>query len=119
MSRASVKRVLGIGKSLDFLRRACGILERGLNDQLLSYESVLSGEFERVLEGVYARVSRVLWDVYMGKFGLMNHFQAVRKYLLLGLGDFVGSLMEGVGYDSSFFFWMPNVEYLLIHVGPC
>lgn len=47
-----------------------------------------------MLNDVYLNTSKKVLDIVMGPHKLLEHLQAMRKYLLLGQGDFVGLLME-------------------------
>lgn len=42
--------------------------------------------------------SKKVLDIVMGPHKLLEHLQAMRKYLLLGQGDFIGLLMENLKY---------------------
>lgn len=47
-----------------------------------------------MLNDAYLNTSKKVLDIVMGPHKLLEHLQAMRKYLLLGQGDFVGLLME-------------------------
>lgn len=47
---------------------------------------------------VYLNTSKKVLDIVMGPHKLLEHLQAMRKYLLLGQGDLVGLLMEKLKY---------------------
>lgn len=47
-----------------------------------------------LIERVYLNTSARVKDIVMGPHKLLQHLQAMRNYLLLGQGDFVGHLIE-------------------------
>lgn len=51
-------------------------------------------EFHAILENVYKETSYRVVDLLKNKYGLYQHLQSLRKYLLLGQGDFIRHLME-------------------------
>ena len=50
------------------------------------------------VERVYKECSQHLLSVLIEKYHLMDHLQALKRYLLLGQGDFVQCLMDSLGY---------------------
>lgn len=51
-----------------------------------------------MINEVYLNTSKKVLDIVMGPHKLLEHLQAMRKYLLLGQGDFIGLLMENLKY---------------------
>lgn len=49
-----------------------------------------------MINNVYLNTSKKVLDIVMGPHKLLEHLQAMRKYLLLGQGDFIGLLMENL-----------------------
>lgn len=49
-----------------------------------------------MIDNVYLNTSKKVLDIVMGTHKLLEHLQAMRKYLLLGQGDFIGLLMENL-----------------------
>lgn len=49
-----------------------------------------------MINDVYLNTSKKVLDIVMGPHKLLEHLQAMRKYLLLGQGDFIGLLMENL-----------------------
>lgn len=64
------------------------------------YLSGSEDEMERLIEPAYRAVNKRVMDVLTDKYSLLSHFQAHRKYLLLGQGDFIHHLMDLLGYIS-------------------
>ncbi|KAG6890342.1 hypothetical protein C0992_002167 [Termitomyces sp. T32_za158] len=52
---------------------------------------------ERSIDAAYQVASQRLFEVFIGKFRLLDHLSALKNYLLLGHGDFVDRLMEALG----------------------
>lgn len=47
-----------------------------------------------MIDTAYLNTSKKVLDMILGPHKLLEHLQAMRKYLLLGQGDFIGLLME-------------------------
>lgn len=52
------------------------------------------GELQNMLEQAYRETSRRVLDVLNNNYKFFDHLQALRRYLLLGQGDFIRHLME-------------------------
>lgn len=102
-------RVLLIGKTINFLRRVCDD-----QDPLFQPAAVVSlrpdtgadaHEAEAVLrakvERIHLTVSSRLLAVMKGRYQLLAHLSAVRRYMLLGQGDFVEHLMDLLEMDLA------------------
>ncbi|XP_060528950.1 gamma-tubulin complex component 3 [Cylas formicarius] len=98
-------RILATGKSINFLRQICkdgGQLPGSEALQKLfkttSAEALFkpeeSIEFHSTLESVYKETSLRVLDLLKNKFNLYDHLQSLRRYLLLGQGDFIRYLLE-------------------------
>lgn len=51
-----------------------------------------------LIEAVYLSTSKKVLDIVKGPHKLLEHLKAMRNYLLLGQGDFIGMLMENLKY---------------------
>lgn len=106
ISLAMAKRILLIGKSINFLREVCldksEIKDRGeLELCLTSNSDDLFVTFEDTklhaqIEKFCSNTSQKVLEIVMVQNNLMNHLHSIRKYLLLGQGDFIGMLMENL-----------------------
>lgn len=47
-----------------------------------------------MMDTAYLETSRRVLDVLIGQYKFLDHLQALRRYLLLGQGDFIRHLME-------------------------
>jgi len=56
---------------------------------------------ERSIDTAYQIASRRLFEVFFDKFKLLDHFTALKNYLMLGHGDFADNLMEVIGPSLS------------------
>ena len=54
----------------------------------------LENAFRGKIDAAYFETSKYLLDVLNRKYSLLDHMQAVRRYLLLGQGDFIRHLMD-------------------------
>ncbi|KAL8625039.1 hypothetical protein ACOMHN_012048 [Nucella lapillus] len=105
------RRISLTGKSINFLRQVCQdrtpIMGR---DAAMSVDSkhaqsmfVQDEEawFQTMIDGVYTDTSRHLLDVLHAKYKFMDHLKAMRRYLLLGQGDFIRHLMDLLQEDLA------------------
>lgn len=58
------------------------------------FADVADTKLHIMINEVYLNTSKKVLDIVMGPHKLLEHLQAMRKYLLLGQGDLVGLLME-------------------------
>lgn len=92
-------RVFLIGKSLNFIRYGCA--DSGWVE---SYSKTASRELKygdtatlsTSIDEAYKTVMARLISLMENKFALLSHLQALKKYLLLGQGDFIALLMESL-----------------------
>ncbi|KAI5819449.1 Spc98 family-domain-containing protein [Pyronema omphalodes] len=99
ISEGFAKKVFLIGKSLNFIRHSCGE-----NDWVDSYSKSTSKELrygdtaklEMNIDEAYKTTMKRLIDLMGNKFKLFEHLMALKKFLLLGQGDFIALLMESL-----------------------
>lgn len=92
-------KVFLIGKTLNFIRYGCG--DAAWVD---TYSKEASKELhygdtanlEKSIGDAYKTTMARLIDLMANKFKLFEHLQALKKYLLLGAGDFIALLMESL-----------------------
>lgn len=53
-----------------------------------------SSTFHAAIETVYKDTSRKVLDILLNKYNFIHHLYAIKRYLLLGQGDFIRHLME-------------------------
>ncbi|KAL1590524.1 hypothetical protein WHR41_00904 [Cladosporium halotolerans] len=99
MNADLANRVFLIGKSLNFIRYSCGDsawVEKHSRDasRELSYSDPAS--LYSSIDSAYSTVMARLLSLMEDKFALFTHLTALKKYLLLGSGDFIGLLMESL-----------------------
>ncbi|KAF3857184.1 hypothetical protein F7725_009043, partial [Dissostichus mawsoni] len=94
MEQAS--KVLLIGKSINFLHQVCqdrtplGKITPASN----SADTPRDRAFQEKIDAAYFDTSKYLLDVLNRNYLLLEHLQAMRRYLLLGQGDFIRHLMD-------------------------
>ncbi|KAF9434937.1 Gamma-tubulin complex component 3 [Entomortierella beljakovae] len=92
-------KILSIGKSLNFLRHKCDDAEWLLQNhgvgKPLKYGDI--AELEGSIDDAYVGTSRRLLNLLITKFKLLDHLKAIKRYILLGQGDFIQHLMESLG----------------------
>ncbi|KAI9206326.1 Spc98 family-domain-containing protein [Polychytrium aggregatum] len=106
INSAVAKKILLIGKSINFIRFDCGdesfVVRRSKessNQKGLSFDDYSS--LEATIDTGYTLTSQYLLDSLFGKFKLIEHLMALKRYLLLGQGDFVQYLMDTLGPSLS------------------
>ncbi|KAF9100965.1 Gamma-tubulin complex component 3 [Mortierella sp. GBA35] len=97
------KKILSIGKSLNFLRHKCDdsdwILQNHGVGKSLKYGDI--AELEGSIDAAYVGTSQRLLHLLSTKFKLIEHLTAIKRYILLGQGDFIQHLMESLGTNLS------------------
>lgn len=106
VSSALARKILVSGKSINFLREVCEdrtpikgreelkqAFEANSNDL---FGAVSDSKLHDMIELVYLNTSKKVLDIALGQYRLLEHLQAMRKYLLLGQGDFINLLMENL-----------------------
>ncbi|KAG0213595.1 Gamma-tubulin complex component 3 [Mortierella sp. GBA30] len=96
-------KILSIGKSLNFLRHKCDdaswLLDRHGVGKSLKYGDI--AELEGSIDAAYISTSQRLLHLLSTKFKLVDHLTAIKRYILLGQGDFIQHLMESLGPSLS------------------
>ncbi|XP_017782941.1 PREDICTED: gamma-tubulin complex component 3 [Nicrophorus vespilloides] len=98
-------KILATGKSINFLRQVCKDNEEMPGRDALhklftnTFAKALfapeqSIELHTALERVYRETSQRVLDLLKDNYRLLEHLQSMRRYLLLGQGDFIRHLME-------------------------
>ncbi|XP_055019000.1 gamma-tubulin complex component 3 [Boleophthalmus pectinirostris] len=99
------RKVLLIGKSINFLHQVChdrtppgkitAVSKTAENPKdAAELLSDLEGAFQEKIDAAYFDTSKYLLDVLNRNYLLLEHLQAMRRYLLLGQGDFIRHLMD-------------------------
>ncbi|XP_021924239.1 gamma-tubulin complex component 3 homolog isoform X2 [Zootermopsis nevadensis] len=102
---AQAKKILATGKSINFLREICQdhtpVKGREELKHALACANVESlfmadrdSDLQSMIDTAYLETSRRVLDVLIGQYKFLDHLQALRRYLLLGQGDFIRHLME-------------------------
>jgi gamma-tubulin complex component 3 len=58
------------------------------------FQQQRSTEFQDMIISVYNETTRYLRSILDDKYHMMDHFKAIKRYLLLGQGDFIKYLMD-------------------------
>ncbi|XP_060888482.1 gamma-tubulin complex component 3 [Labrus mixtus] len=99
------RKVLLIGKSINFLHQVChdrtppgkitpASKSADTPKDAAELLSDLEGAFQEKIDAAYFDTSKYLLDVLNRNYLLLEHLQAMRRYLLLGQGDFIRHLMD-------------------------
>ncbi|XP_018102678.1 gamma-tubulin complex component 3 homolog isoform X2 [Xenopus laevis] len=103
MTMDQSRKVLLIGKSINFLHQVCHDQTPATKTMGKSAESPkdaadlftdLENAFQTKIDAAYFDTSKYLLDVLNKNYNLLEHMQAMRRYLLLGQGDFIRHLMD-------------------------
>ncbi|MCJ1244573.1 Microtubule-nucleating Tub4p (gamma-tubulin) complex component [Trapelia coarctata] len=93
------KKVFLIGKSLNFIRYGCGDsawVEAYSKDASKELRYGDTATLETSIDKAYKTTMARLIYLMDNKFKLFDHLNALKKYLLLGQGDFIALLMESL-----------------------
>lgn len=99
IDRDFANKVFLIGKSLNFIRYSCGdsawveTYSKG-NSHELTYGD--TAKLETSIDHAYKTTMAHLIHLMDTRFNLFEHFDALKRYLLLGQGDFVALLLESL-----------------------
>ncbi|CAM8966849.1 unnamed protein product [Rhodiola kirilowii] len=112
ISQSLAQRILRAGKSINFLRVCCD--DRGWADAAAEAASAAGtttgrgglgyGEteaLESLVSEASKRIDKHMLDVIYKQYRFKEHCLAIKRYLLLGQGDFVQYLMDIVGPELS------------------
>jgi len=99
------EKILLIGKTKKFMQRVCGVQEQLFRDAppLDSMDVAQGGSVEltKIVNSVYTTVSKRLLEILYKQFKFVDHLHAIRRYLLLGQGDFIRHLMDVLHKDLA------------------
>ncbi|KAI9847121.1 MAG: Microtubule-nucleating Tub4p (gamma-tubulin) complex component [Thelocarpon superellum] len=99
MTKDFAKKVFLIGKSLNFIRYGCGDstwVEEYSKDASKELRYGDTANLEASIDVAYKTTMARLMHLMADKFKLFDHLTALKKYLLLGQGDFIALLMESL-----------------------
>lgn len=109
IKKSLANKILVTGKSINYLREVCqdnsSIKGRDeLKQCLLSnvehlFSPVSDTKLHLMIDSAYLNTSKKVLDIIMGPHKLLEHLQAMRRYLLLGQGDFINLLMENLKHE--------------------
>ncbi|KAI8920406.1 Spc98 family-domain-containing protein [Entophlyctis helioformis] len=107
ISLGLAKKIFSIGKSLNFIRYSCDdhsflvqwSQRPSDGDADMQYGDLKKLEFS--IDSAHQATSSHLLGVLYGKYKLLDHFQALKRYLLLGQGEFIQYLMDSLGPSLS------------------
>jgi gamma-tubulin complex component 3 len=68
-------------------------------DTILDYDTI--GDLEEVISIAAEKVNKRLLEVFFSKYSFLSHCQSIKRYLLLGQGDFIQQLMSLLGEELS------------------
>ncbi|XP_067642167.1 gamma-tubulin complex component 3 isoform X2 [Eurosta solidaginis] len=106
VSTEMAHKILVTGKSINFLCEICEdkrpVKGRDELRQCIEenadhiFSCVADTKLHSTIDAIYLNTSKRVLDIVMGPHKLLEHLQAMRRYLLLGQGDFIGILMENL-----------------------
>ncbi|XP_017055429.1 gamma-tubulin complex component 3 [Drosophila ficusphila] len=102
-------KILKTGKCINFLREICEMQElvkernelKNIMDNSVShiFSYVPDTAWHAAVETCYQQTSKNVLDIMVGPHKLLVHLQGMRRYLLLGQGDFVSILIENMKHE--------------------
>ncbi|ESO86326.1 hypothetical protein LOTGIDRAFT_167139 [Lottia gigantea] len=99
ISTEQARRILLTGKSINFLRQVCQDRTSTAAETMFTQDS--NNDFQDMIDLVYKETSQNLLTVLHTKYKFMDHLKAMRRYLLLGQGDFIRHLMDLLEEDLA------------------
>ncbi|CAG8587260.1 2028_t:CDS:10, partial [Scutellospora calospora] len=103
ISSLLAKKIFAIGKSLNFIRYSCHdndwVVTNAGADKVLKYGDIIA--LESSIDATYTATSQRLLNILFTKYKLKEHLTALKRYLLLGQGDFIQHLMAQLGPGLS------------------
>lgn len=99
ITESFAKKVFLIGKSLNFIRHGCSDAEWVMGYSKSTSKELTYGDTARLemsIDEAYKTTMARLIELMSTKFKLFDHLRALKKFLLLGQGDFIALLMEGL-----------------------
>jgi gamma-tubulin complex component 3 len=106
ISKNLANRILVVGKSINFLREICEDKTpiKGREELRIAFENNIDDLFSeggdsklhQMIDQIYLNTSQKVLEIAMTQYKLMEHLHAMKKYLLLGQGDFINVLMENL-----------------------
>ncbi|KAI7867946.1 Spc98 family-domain-containing protein [Spinellus fusiger] len=100
ISKELALKIFSIGKSLNFIRHSCHddtLVEKySTSDHkyMLTFKYGDVQAVKRSIDVAYMETSKHLINLLTRKYKLMEHLRAMKRYLLLGQGDFIQYLMD-------------------------
>ncbi|XP_020297110.1 gamma-tubulin complex component 3 homolog isoform X2 [Pseudomyrmex gracilis] len=107
ISKAQAKKILGTGKSINFLREVCKDFSPWqdrhadmfrINDEEYNVEVFFDmdpdGRLQAMMDAAYKETSTRVVEILTKQYHLMDHLQGIKGYLLLGQGHFIQHLMH-------------------------
>lgn len=112
ISASLAQRILRTGKSINFLRVCCEdrgwahtatevATDAGATARRGGFGYGETGTLESLVDEASKRIDKHLLDVIDKRYKFKEHCLAIKRYLLLGQGDFVQYLMDIVGPELS------------------
>lgn len=105
LSMKQARKILSTGKSINFLRQVCldrtplhgreairSTLENTNVESLFTQDH--DGDLQRMIDVAYKETGLHVLNVMHSTYKFMDHLKAMRRYLLLGQGDFIRHLMD-------------------------
>lgn len=99
VTKEFARKVFLIGKSLNFIRYGCGdsawveaYCKEASKELKYGDTATLESSIDKAYKATMARLIHLMDD----KFQLFEHLNALKRYLLLGQGDFIALLMESL-----------------------
>ncbi|XP_068159577.1 gamma-tubulin complex component 3 [Drosophila tropicalis] len=99
-------KILKTGKGINFLREVCEMdemvkgrekLKKIIDNQVSDiFSCVQDSSWHAAIETSYQQTSKHVLDIMLGPHKLLDHLHGMRRYLLLGQGDFVNILIENM-----------------------
>ncbi|XP_029157570.1 gamma-tubulin complex component 3 [Nylanderia fulva] len=107
ISKAQAKKILGTGKSINFLREVCkdfspwqdkhSNMFKNCDEEYnveIFFDMDPDGRLQTMMDAAYKKTSTRVVEILTKQYHLMDHLQGIKGYLLLGQGHFIQHLMH-------------------------
>ncbi|XP_032676591.1 gamma-tubulin complex component 3 [Odontomachus brunneus] len=114
ISKAQAKKILGTGKSINFLREVCkdftpwqgrhADMFRNSDEEYnveIFFDMDPDGRLQTTMDAAYKETSARVVEILTKQYHLMEHLQGIKSYLLLGQGHFIQHLMHLLGPELA------------------
>ena len=99
VSEGMAEEVRRLGRGINFLKICCGKVHQGIRAD--GWDKVDTPMLEKEVSAACRKIDVAVVDSIKGEGDLLQHLEALKRFMLLGQGDFVSALLDLVGEELS------------------